>query len=1141
MREMHMRGSEQTAGANLGGNPKVAGFWRTGARVTAMTAALLATFLALAAGDGWDDLAGPLRAMAVAAEAGRVVGAQAARAGVRTVGDRVLVEVWGRGTTVPRAAIERAGGSVLRSYGRRADVLVPPRLLRAVSALPEVAQVAPAVEFIPLQGFGGTVSEGVQLTNASAFQYNNIEGEGTRIAVIDVGFAGYAGAEIPVDTAQPAPISFRADGSVAASAHGTAVAEVIADMAPQATIHLLAVDTPASMIQALRYVVNNDYDVCCISIGLVEGPFDGTHAVSREIENVRAAGVLVVAAAGNFAQRHWAGPFVDRNNDGVCEFRGGDDLLDLTLPAGRFEAYLSWFETAGPQTDQDYDLVLLDASRREVARSAYTQNGDDPPREVLIATVPAGTYYLQIHAVDALGADSFQLFVPQVDIETTLQTPVSSLCIPAESKGALTVGAARGSAIDTSPINVPVLPLDTLEPFSSRGPTLDGRTKPDILGPDVVSTTVAGLGPGRESLNPFVGTSAAAPHVAGAAALLHCEDTQRTASDLAAALTQMAYQYWKSPILAGRPPRDMSAGQDNNYGWGRLTLRVGTGFDGLPPEIAIVYPGNGETVLTKTPTIIAQVRDNKTGVKTVSISVDGVPCVGFIYDPVKGILSYTITTPLSTGVHSVSVQAEDLAGNVSEAVIHTFQVLPPSIATGLQMISLPYTNLVNTDPASIFVPPVAGTIRLARWVPSDQQANKYHIYPDPWASLEPPDALGTNPVVPSPPAGLGYFAVTPGVGSTLLNIQGQTVQDDRYTIRLVRGTVYPQGWNMIGNPYTGAVQWGASEFITGGQRQDLLEAIADGVTSGVIYEFKNDGETGYYDFPSDPLAAVMYPFRGYWVHVTKDTELVIYSPGVSAASVVPQRQRALLPEQAWRLRLVASAGSWKDPTLFIGAGPGCTAGYDAGLDVPKPPPLVTPLQTYFPKANWGEHNGAYAQDMRGVAGNQSWDFEVLCNVPGVPVTITWPDLNQVVPHDARLVMHDLDSGKSVYMRTSAGLTFNSGDGGVRHLRVSMVNSASDVLQVTSVNAQSVRGRGAVISLSVSRPCNVAVQIRNISGIVVRNLSEMHAVPGQAAQVYWNGVSDAGAPVPPGRYLVCVTARTEDGQVVQGIRALQIGR
>ena len=54
----------------------------------------------------------------------------------------------------------------------------------------------------------------------------------------------------------------------------------------------------------------------------------------------------------------------------------------------------------------------------------------------------------------------------------------------------------------------------TIEFFSSQGPTIDGRMKPDVVGIDGVAISGAG-----SFGTTFFGTSAAAPHVAGIAAL----------------------------------------------------------------------------------------------------------------------------------------------------------------------------------------------------------------------------------------------------------------------------------------------------------------------------------------------------------------------------------------------------------------------------------------------------------------------------------------------------------------------------------------------------------------------------------------------------------------------------------------------
>ena len=73
---------------------------------------------------------------------------------------------------------------------------------------------------------------------------------------------------------------------------------------------------------------------------------------------------------------------------------------------------------------------------------------------------------------------------------------------PAVSRTAITVGATND--------------FDQMAGFSSRGPTLDLRIKPDVTGPGVaIRSTRAGGGYVR-----FNGTSMATPHVAGAAGLI---------------------------------------------------------------------------------------------------------------------------------------------------------------------------------------------------------------------------------------------------------------------------------------------------------------------------------------------------------------------------------------------------------------------------------------------------------------------------------------------------------------------------------------------------------------------------------------------------------------------------------------------
>src|SRR3546814_7203531 len=75
-----------------------------------------------------------------------------------------------------------------------------------------------------------------------------------------------------------------------------------------------------------------------------------------------------------------------------------------------------------------------------------------------------------------------------------------SLSEPADHPGVITVGALTTSEARTE------------AEYSSRGPTRDGRFKPNLLSP-------TGAGNSSPAAS-FGGTSAAAPHVAGALALL---------------------------------------------------------------------------------------------------------------------------------------------------------------------------------------------------------------------------------------------------------------------------------------------------------------------------------------------------------------------------------------------------------------------------------------------------------------------------------------------------------------------------------------------------------------------------------------------------------------------------------------------
>jgi subtilisin family serine protease len=123
-----------------------------------------------------------------------------------------------------------------------------------------------------------------------------------------------------------------------------------------------------------------------------------------------------------------------------------------------------------------------------------------------------------------------------------------------------------------------------IEPFSSRGPTEDGRVKPELVAPDGVSVTGAGGFP-----TPFFGTSAAAPHAGAVGALILSADPTLTPALLTATMTATA---------DGLGP----SSPNNIFGYGRVdafrvfnpTIRIAGDFDGDgKTDLAVFSPNLG--------------------------------------------------------------------------------------------------------------------------------------------------------------------------------------------------------------------------------------------------------------------------------------------------------------------------------------------------------------------------------------------------------------------------------------------------------------------------------------------------------------------------------------------------------------------
>lgn len=345
--------------------------------------------------------AGPVAALALAEQQRLAVTGEAVQVEVRTAP--------GAGPSVA-AAIATLGGQVQLQKEGRVQALVPVAGLATLADTPGVAAVVPPLTFIPLD----TLSQGVSRTGARQWHAQGYTGRGVKVAVVDLGFAGYEkllGTELPA-TVVVRP--FRSDGDITAGGevHGTAVAEVVHDMAPEAQLYLVNFGTSLELSEAVDWLIAEGVHIINASVGAqVAGPGDGTGELAGIVRRAREAGILWVNAAGNEAQRHWSGVFTDPDGDGWHNFRGPDEGNDISLQAGQVVIVrLRWNDWADKR--EDYDLYLVDRSGKPVAVSANVQDGSLDPVEEVVYQVPAtGTYAIAIHQVRATRPADFDLFV----------------------------------------------------------------------------------------------------------------------------------------------------------------------------------------------------------------------------------------------------------------------------------------------------------------------------------------------------------------------------------------------------------------------------------------------------------------------------------------------------------------------------------------------------------------------------------------------------------------------------------------------------------------------------------------------------------------------------------------------------------
>ena len=447
------------------------------------------------------------------------------------------------GTAAASASVA-AGGRILGSSHGAVTIAIKPAKLRALAAKPGVSQVSRSIRPLPQATSEAVVSSGAQNWGDHAIGNG---GTGVKIGIVDAGFknlstqigAGNLGGAGQV--VYPSGQNHCTDDTV--TDHGTAVAEIAHQMAPNATLYLYCVVDDVTFAAAAAQIVNaGDIKIVNSSLGFTaESRGDGsggTNTTEQAVHDAKAAGVLWIQSAGNSAEDHWAGKLLDADNDGIVDLVSSSANADVTAldPGTSGNVVLSWDQWPTSNLDVSLGVQEFDSAGNPIGSTVFADHvaGQDPTLQIDIQNLTSDVHLYQVfiteaHNNSAMHYDLYyggDVYPSYLSGQYPARAAAGSILQPASSPDAFAIGAANWRN-------------NGLEPFSAQGPTIDGRVKPDLLGFDGASSNIADVqsnasthSPADPTLTGFYGTSAASPHVAGAAALVLAANPSMTATDI---------------------------------------------------------------------------------------------------------------------------------------------------------------------------------------------------------------------------------------------------------------------------------------------------------------------------------------------------------------------------------------------------------------------------------------------------------------------------------------------------------------------------------------------------------------------------------------------------------------------------------
>ena len=511
-----------------------------------------------------------------------------------TEGDKVEIQICGSITPTVQAEILRLGGVVhaISPDYFFLSALVPVDAIRPLATLEDVTAIrrAPKAEHNWLGNHEGLVAHAVEnrYKDFDVREHFGVDGSGVKVCVLSdsVRFLSKAKenftlGDVTVLTGQDGVLP----GNHTDEGEGTAMLEIIHSIAPGAELMFATGSDEVHMSQNIKALGKKGCNIIVDDISFGdETPFQDDD-VSKAVNEVTANGILYITSAGNNGNSKartsgaWEGPFKAgaRIGNGVRHVFGpGDNLIGeynnvlssrralsscqgigitlfwndpLPAPGGNKSADLSDYELYAVDLNGH---ILKDQSGHPVQSNTTQTPHAKPFRGIMIPALKSSDpdRTVRIVIVKTAGkADGFLHLDIFTKCDVGLQYSTSGVTRGHNAAAsAISVAAKEAPRDKYGSLAFQNGPTENVNFFSSEGPRLmffapDGSPynpplilqKPDVTAADGVTTDVP-------SFRLFYGTSAAAPQVAGIAALMWSKDRSLTADQIKKALRISAIQ-----------------------------------------------------------------------------------------------------------------------------------------------------------------------------------------------------------------------------------------------------------------------------------------------------------------------------------------------------------------------------------------------------------------------------------------------------------------------------------------------------------------------------------------------------------------------------------------------------------------------